>query len=298
MRAATGQEAYRTRRAAEPVSRYAGCMTQAEKAAQLRQMHRGPSILRLCNVWDAASARIVERAGFPAVATSSAGVAFSLGYPDVEAIPAAEMLAQVGRIARAVAVPVTADLEAGYEDIERTAIGLVEAGAVGLNLEDFQDGKLVELEAQIEKIRMIRRVGERLGVPVVINARTEIYLAQLGDAATRFERSVERLSAYRDAGADCLFVPGVRDEETIAALVKALQFPLNILAVAGSPTVDRLQELGVARVSLGSGPMRATMGLMRRMAEELRDSGTYKRMLDGPVTYAEANEWMPRVPLK
>jgi 2-methylisocitrate lyase-like PEP mutase family enzyme len=267
-------------------------MNQAEKAALLRQLHYGPSILRLCNVWDAASARIVEAAGFPAVATSSAGVAFSLGYPDVEAIPAAEMLAQVRMIARAVAVPVTADLEAGYEDIEVTAAGLVEAGAVGLNLEDFQNGKLVDLAAQIEKIQAIRRVSERLGVPIVINARTEIYLAQLGDAGTRFERSVERLLGYRYAGADCLFVPGLGDEETIARLVQALQFPLNILAGADSPTVDRLQELGVARVSLGSGPMRATMGLMRRMAEEFRDSGTYALMLDGPVPYSEANELM------
>jgi 2-methylisocitrate lyase-like PEP mutase family enzyme len=248
--------------------------------------------LRLCNVWDAASARIVEEAGFPAVATSSAGVAFALGYPDVEAIPAAEMLAQVRLIARMVVVPVTADLEAGYEDIEQSASGLVEAGAVGLNLEDFQNGKLVDINAQIEKIRAIRRVGERLGVPIVVNARTEIYLAQLGDAATRFERSVERLLAYRDAGADCLFVPGVRDEETITRLVKALQFPLNILAVAGSPTVGRLQELGVARVSLGSGPMRATMGLMRRIAEEFRDAGTFGGMSDGPVTYADANALM------
>jgi 2-methylisocitrate lyase-like PEP mutase family enzyme len=269
-------------------------MNLAEKAALLRRLHHGPSILRLCNVWDAASARIVEEAGFPAVATSSAGVAFSLGYPDVEAIPAAEMLAQVGRIARVVAVPVSADLEAGYEDIEGAAAGLVEAGAAGLNLEDFQNGKLVDLAAQIEKIRAVRRVGERLGVPIVINARTDIYLARLGDAATRFERSVVRLLAYRDAGADCLFVPGVYDEETIAGLVKALQFPLNILATAGAPTVDRLQELGVARVSLGSGPMRAAMGLMRRMAEEFRDSGAYSRMLEAPVTYVEANELMQR----
>jgi 2-methylisocitrate lyase-like PEP mutase family enzyme len=278
-----------------PVSRYPEYMNQAEKAALLRQLHHSPSILRLCNVWDAASARIVEQAGFPAVATGSAGVAYSLGYPDGEAIPAAEMLAQVRRIARVVAVPVTADLEAGYEDIEATAAGLVEAGAVGLNLEDFQNGKLVELAEQIEKIRAIRRVGERLGVPIVINARTEIYLAQLGDAATRFERSVERLLAYRDAGVDCLFLPGVRDEETIAGLVKALQFPVNILGTAGAPTVERLQELGVARVSLGSGPMRATMGLMRRIADEFRDSGSYGRMLDGPVAYDEANELMGAV---
>ena len=256
-------------------------MNQTEKAALLRQLHQGPSILRLANVWDAASARIVEQAGFPAVATGSAGVAFSLGYPDGEAIPLDEMLGQVRRIVRVVSVPVTADLEAGYDDIEKTAAGLVDAGAVGLNLEDSKGGALVDLPIQIAKIQTLRRTG------VVINARTDIYV--IGDPATRFERTVERLLAYRDAGADCLFAPGVRDEETIARLVAALQFPLNILAGPGTPPVTRLQELGVRRVSLGSGPMRATLGLMRRIAEEFRDSGTYTQMLDGTIPYAEVN---------
>ena len=267
-------------------------MTQPEKAAVLRKLHGGPSVLLLPNVWDAASARIVERAGFPAVASSSAGIAFALGYPDGEAIPPAGMLEQIRRIARAVAVPVSADLEAGYGDIEQTAEGLMEAGAVGLNLEDFQGGALIPLPAQLEKIRAVQRIGERTGVPIVINARTDIYLEQIGDPAARFERAVERLSAYRDAGADCLFVPGVRDEETISRLVAALRFPLNILGGPGVPPVSRLQELGVARVSLGSGPMRAAMGLMRRIAEELRDAGTYTRMLADPVTYPEANALM------
>jgi 2-methylisocitrate lyase-like PEP mutase family enzyme len=259
-------------------------MNQTEKAALLRQLHQGPSILRLANVWDAASARIVEQAGFPAVATGSAGVAFSLGYPDGEAIPLDEMLGQVRRIARVVSVPVTADLEAGFDDIEKTTAGLVDAGAAGLNLEDFKSGALVDLPIQIAKIQTLRRTG------VVINARTDIYLEQIGDPATRFHRTVERLLAYKDAGADCLFAPGVRDKETIARLVEALQFPLNILAGPGTPPVTRLQELGVRRVSLGSGPMRATLGLMRRIAEEFRDSGTYTQMLQGALPYAEVNQ--------
>ncbi len=264
-------------------------MTQSEKAEVLRQLHQGPRILRLCNVWDAASARIVELAGFPAVATGSAGIAYSLGYADGEAIPSSEMLAQVRRIARAVSVPVTADLEAGYDDIERTVEGLIEEGGVGMNLEDYQHGALVDLPAQLAKIRAVQRVGDRLGVRVVINARTEIYLAGIGDPATRFERSCERLGAYRDEGADCLFVPGVRDEEAIARLVDALRFPVNILGGPGAPGVERLERLGVARVSVGSGPMRATMGLMRRMAEEMRDAGTYERMGEGTIAYPDAN---------
>ncbi len=269
-------------------------MNQFDKAETLRRLHRGPAILRMANVWDAASARIVEQAGFPAVATGSAGVAFSLGYADGEEVPPAEMFGQVRRIARAVSVPVSADLEAGYDDVEKTAAELIAAGGVGMNLEDSCKGEFRELSDQIDKIRAVRRVGERLGVPIVINARTDIWLRQVGDAATRFGRGIERLVAYRDAGADCLFAPSVNDEETIARLVAAVRFPVNILGTAGTPSIGRLQELGVARVSVGSGPMRATMGLMRRIAEELRGAGTYTTILDGAVPYADAQNLMRR----
>lgn len=265
-------------------------MTQAEKAERFRQLHHGPSILRLANVWDGASARIVERAGFPAVATGSAGVAFSLGYPDSEILPLDEMLGQVRRIVRVASVPVTADLMSGYDDIEKTAAGLIAAGAVGLNLEDFQRGALLEVPEQTGKIRDLRRTVERLGVRLVINARCDIFLEQIGEAGTRFDRTVERLLAYKEAGADCLFVPGVRDEDTIRGLVEALHFPLNILAGPGTPPAARLQQLGVARLSVGSGPMRATMALTRAMAEELRDHGTYTRMLAETIPYRHANE--------
>lgn len=267
-------------------------MTLAEKAALLRKLHHGPPILRLANVWDGASARLVERCGFPAVATGSAGVAFSLGYSDTEALPLDEMLGQVRRITRAVSVPVSADLMAGWEDVERVAAGLVKAGGVGMNLEDYQRERLVDIAVQIEKIRAVRRTGERLGVPIVINARCDIYLEQVGEPSTRFERTIERVRSYQEAGADCAFVPGVRDEETIGRLVKAVRLPLNVLAGPGTPPVARLQELGVARVSLGSGPMRATMALMRDMAEEFRDAGTYTRMLANTISYADANHLM------
>lgn len=265
-------------------------MTLRDKATLFRQLHHGSTILKVANVWDGASARIVEQAGFPVVATGSAGVCFSLGYPDSEEIPLEEMLGQVRRIARVVSVPVSADLMAAYNDPEKTVAGLVGAGAVGLNVEDYQRGELVALPSQLEKIRTLQRSGEQLGVPIVINARCDIFLEQVGEAATRYERTVERLLAYKDEGADCLFVPGVRDEETIARLVSAVRFPLNVLAGPGTPPASRLQELGVARVSLGSGPMRATMALMAAMAEEFRDSGTYTRMLDQTISYRDAND--------
>ncbi len=265
---------------------------QSEKADLLRRLHQGPEILVLPNAWDCASARIFEEAGFPAIATSSAGVSYSLGYPDEERIPQDEMLAAVKRIAACVRVPVTADLESGYHDVAQTAAGLIDSGAVGLNLEDMEHAEskaLVETSRQIEKIATVRRVSDGMGVKVVINARTDVYLAQIGDPATRFDRACERLRAYIDAGADCVFLPGLTDEHTIRRVVEALKFPVNILATANAPSVARLEDLGVARVSVGSGIMRATMGLTRRIAEELKREGTYSRMLDGPISYADAN---------
>jgi 2-methylisocitrate lyase-like PEP mutase family enzyme len=267
--------------------------TQNEKAELFRKLHHGPEILVLPNVWDCASARIVEETGFPAIATSSAGVAYSLGYPDQERIPQDEMLAAVKRIAGCVRVPVTADLESGYHDIAKTTEALVDSGAVGLNLEDKEHGDnsntLADIGRQIEKIASVRRTADGMGVKVVINARTDVYLAQIGDPATRFERACERLRAYRDAGADCAFLPGLVHEHTIGRMVETLKFPLNILATANAPSVARLEDLGVARVSVGSGMMRATMGLTRRIAEELKHDGTYSRMLEGPISYTDAN---------
>ncbi len=265
--------------------------SQNEKAEFFRSLHRGPEILVLPNAWDCASARIFEQTGFPAIATTSAGVAFSLGYSDGEHIPQDLMLATVGQISDCVQLPVTADLEAGYGDVAKTTAGLIAAGAVGLNLEDMdhESHALAPIPAQIEKIATIRRVAVGLGVNVVINARTDVYLAQIGEPATRFESSCERLQAYIGAGADCVFLPGVADENIIRRVVDTLKFPLNILVGADLPTIPRLRELGVARVSVGSGIMRATLGLTRRIAQELKQSGIYDALLEGTMPFAEAN---------
>lgn len=242
-------------------------------------------MLVLTNAWDAASARIFERAGFPAIATSSAGVAFSLGYPDGERLSREEMTDAVARIARAVKVPVTADVEAGYGDPVETARQVWAASAVGMNLEDTTGDRLHDLASQIAAIRAIRAAVPHM----VINARTDILLNAIGEEATRFDRVVERLNAYAEAGADCLFAPGVRDRETIGRLAKAVHGPLNILATVGSPDLVEMKALGVARVTVGSGPMRATLGLVDRIARELRDRGTYTAMVDGAIPYAEVN---------
>ncbi|HEV3513016.1 MAG TPA: isocitrate lyase/phosphoenolpyruvate mutase family protein [Candidatus Sulfotelmatobacter sp.] len=268
------------------------------KAETLRALHLGKKPLVLPNVWDVASARIVEQAGFPAIATSSAGIAFAHGLPDGEQISGQRMLRAVAQIAGAVYVPVTADVEAGYgnkpEDAARTARGVVDAGAVGMNFEDASgdaEHPLIELPLQVEKIRAIRETCERMGVPLVLNARTDVYLLQVGEPAKRYDQTVRRLSAFRDAGADCVFVPGVRDAETIRRLVADLACPVNILAGPGSPSVAELAALGVKRISLGSGPMRAAMGLLRRLAAELQAQGTYTN-LDGAPSHAEMNALM------
>jgi 2-methylisocitrate lyase-like PEP mutase family enzyme len=273
-------------------------LDQRNKAEAFRAMHSGREVLLLPNVWDVASARIVEDAGFPALATTSAGVAFSLGYPDGERIPREEMLAAVTRIARAVRVPVTADVEAGYgpkpEDAARTARAVIEAGAVGMNLEDATgsaEQPLAELSLQVEKIRAIRQAADGSQVPLVLNARTDVYLLQVGEPSTRYDETVRRLRAFRGAGADCVFVPGLRDAPTIGRLISDLQCPVNILAGPGSPTVPELRKLGVARISLGSGPMRATLGLLRRLSEELKSSGAYGAMENSP-SHAEINKLM------
>jgi 2-methylisocitrate lyase-like PEP mutase family enzyme len=271
---------------------------QKAKANAFRAMHHGPHPVLLPNIWDVASARIVEEAGFPALATTSAGVAFSLGYPDGEQISRDEMLARVARIAKAVRVPVTADVEAGYgnrpEDAAQTARGVIEAGAIGMNFEDGTEDPahpLVDLSLQLEKIRAIREAALKTGVLLVLNARTDVYLLQVGDPSKRYDEAVRRLLAFRDAGAECVFAPGLRDAETIGRLVQDVKCPVNILAGPGFPSVPELEKLGVARVSLGSGPMRATLGLVRRMAEELKASGTYKA-LEGAPSHAEINKML------
>jgi 2-methylisocitrate lyase-like PEP mutase family enzyme len=274
---------------------------QARKAERLRALHGGPKILVLANAWDVASARMVEELGFLAMATTSAGIAASLGYPDGQNISRDEMLGVVARIANALQLPVTADMEAGYgvtpEDLTGTVKALIEAGAVGMNLEDVtgsDQSSHVPLHLQVEKIRAIRKTAASLGVPLVLNARTDIYLMPIGTAETRFDRTVERFRAYREAGADCLFVPGLNDAETIAKLVKAVNGPLNVLATSGAPTVPELEKMGVARVSTGSGVMRATLGLTRRVAKELMETGTYTSMLDGAVPFAEMTALLAR----
>ncbi len=259
--------------------------SQREQAEQLQRLHRGPGILVLPNAWDVITARVIESAGFAAIATSSAGVAWALGYADGERISRGEMLAVVRRIASSVRVPVTADMEAGYgptpEVAAETARGVIAAGAVGLNLEDgTPDGRLVDVALHQDRIRAVRETGRAAGVPLVINARTDAFEVKEWSPAERLAAAVRRANAYRQAGADCLFVPHVSDAATIGQLAREIEGPLNVIAGPPAPAIPELERLGVRRASLGPRVVQAALGLVRRAATELRERGTYDAMTD------------------
>ena len=237
-----------------------------------------------------------EQAGIRAVGTGSAGVAFSHGYRDDEFIPRELMLRAIGEMVRAVDVPVTADILSGLGDtpeaVAATIREVIALGASGVNIEDGSDiggTHLVDVELHCDKIRAACEAARQAGVDIVVNARTDSYWLKLGDDAERLKVSVERANRYRAAGAHCLFVPGAAAPALIATLVKEIAGPLNILAVPGCPKVAELQALGVRRLSEGSGPMRASMMLTRRIARDLIESGTYARFHDDAIPYPEAN---------
>jgi 2-methylisocitrate lyase-like PEP mutase family enzyme len=266
--------------------------SQAEKAALFLQMHHKGSTLLLPNGWDIASVKVFEAAGFPAIGTTSAGVAFANGYTDGQQISRDEMLTQIKRMVAAVDVPLSADIEAGYgptpDDVAATVKGVVEAGAAGVNLEDNNGmpNALYGIEAQENRIKAARHTA---GSTLVINARIDTFLHQVGPEASRLDETLFRATAYLEAGADCIFVPGVVDAPTIETLVKEIPAPLNIMAGPGAPSAPELFKLGVTRVSVGVAAMLATMGLVRDMANELRATGTYEQMNRHPYGYGEAS---------
>ncbi|TMS00091.1 isocitrate lyase/PEP mutase family protein [Nonomuraea basaltis] len=242
-------------------------MTTTDKAAALRALHVPGSPVVLPNVWDAASARAVQEAGFPAVATGSAAVARVLGYDDGEDTPVAEMMAAVARIARAVDVPVTADVERGYglkpaELVER----LVATGAVGCNLEDTdpRTGELVDPDVQAGFLAEVRAAA---GQDLVINARIDTYL----HGRTSRQETVERGRRYLEAGADCVYPITLGDEGEIQALVAEAGGPVNVLFIPGTPALGRLAELGVARISFGGGLHQAAHAHAQSLFAKVRD---------------------------
>jgi 2-methylisocitrate lyase-like PEP mutase family enzyme len=373
-------------------------LTLAQKASRLLDLHHGSQPLVLINAWDAASAAMVEHCGLPAIATSSAAMANALGFPDGQYIPWSQMLEAVARICRAVKVPVTADIESGFAAnvtaLETSITQIIQAGAVGVNLEDVmpanpalqsnelqntnlqntdhqtadltdanlesgdfkstkpqhtnpqdanrQDANLQNanpkdagykqaeakdanpqpatanirhgsplfpLQEQIARIQATRRAGNAAGIHLVINARTDAYWQAGVEPAEAMRNTLERAKAYLQAGADCIFIPGLRNPDHIRTIIDYLRAnpppidplpadrlsiehgepAINILAGPGVPSIPELAKLGVKRVSYGSGPHRAAMGLLRRIASEANSSGTFKALTEGAVPYEEIN---------
>jgi 2-methylisocitrate lyase-like PEP mutase family enzyme len=269
---------------------------QAVKAERFRAMHRGPGLLLLPNAWDAISARVIVAAGFPAIATTSGGVAWALGYADGEAAPWDEVAAATARIARAVNVPVTADIETGYggspAELGRSIGDIIRAGAVGVNLEDGlrnTNPPIRSLEDSVARIRAAREEARSAGVPIVINARTDLYIKNIGDDQSRFDEAVARGRAYLAAGADCVYPISLRDPATIGRLVMALGAPVNINVRAGLPNVAELEALGVTRASTATALPLMAMGLVRQAAEQLRATQRFDS-IDPAMTHAEAQQ--------
>lgn len=258
-----------------------------ETAAAFLALHRGPGFV-LPNAWDAGSAHILEQVGFPAIATTSAGIAWSCGVPDGGAMDLDTMLEHVGRIVAAVDVPVSADLEAGYgdtpDDVARTFARAAQLGVVGGNIEDAVGGVLLDLDQAVERLAAAREAAPR--ETFVLNARTDAYFA--GTSGDPYEETLERALRYVDAGADCIFVPGVNDAETISRLAAAIPAPLNIVAGLAANIIDAptLFSLGVTRVTVGGSLARAALSLVERAGRELRESGTLG-FLDGAIGYAD-----------
>jgi 2-methylisocitrate lyase-like PEP mutase family enzyme len=265
-------------------------MDQQSRARTFRALHTG-DVLVLPNAWDAASARVIEHAGAAAIATTSAGVSWSGGVPDGQRLDLDAAMAALHRIGDAVRVPVTADIEGGYaEDAPRLADAVrrtVAAGAVGINIEDARhdDATLRGTQEQADRIRTVRRAALSTGIDLFVNARTDTFLVGADDALAE---SLHRARAYLDAGADGIFVPGVTDPDTIAALVRGIAAPLNVMAGPGAPPVAALAALGVARVSVGMGIAQAAYALAGNAARELLDSGTYEHLAGG-LSYQTLN---------
>lgn len=255
-----------------------------------RQLHKQKETFILPNAWDAISAIMFEQAGFKALGTTSAGIATSLGYKDGENIPFPEMLSAVERITRAVNIPVSVDLEAGYgeteAEIKEVIQQIISTGAVGINLEDGTGNPnkpLHNLSEQVNKIKLIKTITADQSL--FINARTDTYWLSIGSETERYEETIKRAQAFTEAGADCIFIPGLSDQATIEAVRKEISLPINLLATPTTPSLEELTEIGIERVSTGSAPFRASVTLMKSIATDLKEKQSFTSIMDGVMPY-------------
>ncbi len=272
---------------------------QKEKAELFLKFHHDKEILVLLNSWDIGSSKLIEACGYKAIATTSMGIAASLGYPDCQVITLSEMIEAITGIVKAVQAPVSVDIEAGYgnnlNEIIDSVKKIIATGIVGINIEDSIDlsPELIDEMEFCERISAIRALSDSLGFHLVINARTDSFYTASGSPQEKLSESIKRGNKYREAGADCIFVQPVWEKETISTLVKEINAPINILSnptigAGVTPSISELQDLGVARVSLGSGLMKATLALIKKVADELSEKGTYNILLDTLTPFPDA----------
>lgn len=274
---------------------------QKERAERFLKFHHDSEILVLLNSWDIGSSKLVEACGYKAIATTSMGVAASLGYPDCQVIQLQEMMTAIRGIVNAVQVPVTVDIEAGYgntlDEIVDSVQQIIATGIVGINIEDSIDLNPTLLDEMefCERISAIRALSDSMGFHLVINARTDSFYVSQGLLSEKLSESIRRGNKYKEAGADCIFIQPVSDKKTIATLVNEINAPINILSNPGiggglPPSVQELQDLGVARLSLGSSLMKAGLALIKKVADELSQKGTYNILLDSLTPLSDAAE--------
>jgi 2-methylisocitrate lyase-like PEP mutase family enzyme len=272
---------------------------QKEKAEIFLKYHQEKEILVLLNSWDIGSSKLIEACGYKAIATTSMGIAASLGYPDCQVIQLSEMIDAITGIVDRVKVPVTADIEAGYgknlNEIVDSVKKIIATGIVGINIEDSIDLNPVLIDEMefCERISAIRALADSLGFHLVINTRTDSFYTSSGTQREKLSESIKRGNKYHEAGADCIFVQPVWEKETIATLVREINAPINILSNPSNgaglpPSVRELQDLGVARLSFGSSLMKATLALIKKVADELSEKGTFKFLSDALTPLPDA----------
>jgi 2-methylisocitrate lyase-like PEP mutase family enzyme len=264
---------------------------QKEKADYFLKLHQDKEILVLLNSWDPGSSRLIEACGFKAIATTSMGISASLGYPDCQVILFQEMLEAISRITAKVKLPVTVDIEGGFgkttEQILDSIRNIIETGVVGINIEDnlSLNPQLVDEKEFCERISAIRDLSYSLGFHLVINARTDVFLTASGSPNSRLSEAIRRGNIYKEAGADCIFVPNVWERDKITFLVKEINAPVNILVNPTNgtglpPAIKELENMGVSRVSTGSSVMKSTLALANKIALEMLLNGTYDTLTD------------------
>jgi 2-methylisocitrate lyase-like PEP mutase family enzyme len=263
-------------------------------ASQFRGLHSSSELLILPNAWDAGSARLFEDAGAKAIATTSAGVGWALGYPDGNALPVEKLAALVATITNAIRVPLSVDVEGGYTDdpkkIPQNLKPIFEAGAVGINIEDGED----ESELLVRKIEQARKTADSVGVKLFINARTDVYLNEVGKPESWVEETISRAANYRAAGADGLFVPGITEASAIKAVVDEIKLPLNVMARPGLPGAKELTKLGVRRLSAGGAISQVIWNHAFGLAKQFLQSGDSEIVVKEGMSYSKLQSLFTR----